>query len=69
MGSRRWFERRKATNRLTVEEAVRRLDALDTSNPEKAHEYADHVLLLACDVRVSDAYMRAKNATRGWWYA
>lgn len=47
-------------------EAVERLDAVDGSDPERAHSEADAVLLSVVSPEVRDAYRRV-TARCSWW--
>lgn len=51
---------------MTTEEAIAALDAIDGSDPEKAHGEADDVLKKAVDPRVREAYERIV-ARCSWW--
>ncbi len=59
------------SKKLSVEEAVRLLDSIDTENkgPEANHIDADNILMAASDPRVRDAYKRVIERAHDWWYA
>ena len=51
-----------------VAEAVARLDAIDASDPERAHSAADDVLLYYADAEIAAAYQRLIDRCP-WWAA
>jgi hypothetical protein len=52
--------------RAAIEAAIARLDAIDGSDPERAHSEADDVLMFYADAEIVDAYRRAV-ARCDWW--
>ena len=55
--------------RLTAEEAVKRLDAIDGGDTETAHADADDILLAVVPPEVREAWNRANERAQGFWYA
>lgn len=51
-----------------AENAVRRLNAIDARDPEKAHAEAEEILLEQVPIIVRAAYMRLVRRAR-WWAA
>lgn len=62
-------EHRRAERPLWNHRAVALLDAIDTSDPERAHAEADEILARNADPLVREAYVRVIDRTDGWWYA
>lgn len=56
-------------DRLTPEEAVAALDAIQPGDAEANHGEAESILLRVVPVEVAEAYGRAEDRDRGWWYA
>lgn len=54
------------SNLITVGEAVQAIEALDPSDPEKAHDLADDILLASVPEEVRAAYKRLVKRA-GWW--
>jgi hypothetical protein len=57
---------------MTVEEAVAKLDALETPghrDSEGSHSEADDILLAVVPVEVREAYERVQDRADGWWFA
>lgn len=54
---------------MTEDEAVSAFDALNTDDPEQAHIDADGILLAAASPAVREAWERARDRARGFWYA
>lgn len=54
---------------LTPEEAIARLDALTSGDPEANHQSADTILLRTVPQEVADAWLRAEDRDKEWWYA
>ena len=52
--------------RITAAQAVERLNAIDVSDPEKAHGEADDILLAVVPPSVKDAYLALVNRSP-WW--
>lgn len=52
-----------------IAEAVRRLDAIDASDPESAHCDADEVLLSVAPDEVRAAWQRLHDRATRWAYA
>lgn len=55
--------------RLTPDEAVRKLDAIKPGDKEVNHGYADDVVLSVVPDEVREAYCRARKRDGGWWWA
>lgn len=56
----RWWEQ------AAIDEAVAVLDGLDASDPEKAHDEADLLIISWLPADIADAYMRLQERCPGW---
>jgi hypothetical protein len=55
-------------SREYIEDIVSELDAIDCTDPERAHSEADDLLLAVAPVEVVDAYKRLVERAK-WWAA
>lgn len=53
---------------MTPDEAVKELDRIKGSDPEKAHAEADDILFSVVPKKVADAYQRVVDRSN-WWGA
>jgi hypothetical protein len=53
----------------TAAEIVARFDAIDASDPERAHAEADDLLLYVTDALIAEAYLRVGDRCRWWAFA
>lgn len=58
-----------SAERLTPEQAIAELDAIQAGDGEANHSRADGILLRTVPVEVEEAWQRAHDRDGEWWWA